>query len=211
MEIILSELEEKARLNALSAQIERQASPVAEAVIRRLWIRMAEIFGHKWTSQYGEDAATGAGDTWARGLAGLSTRQIATGLDRLIAAEDWPPSLPEFRRLCFGIPSEVQVTLELHAKDSDRSPFTRLVWSRLDVYAFGRADQVRAERMLHDAYVLAKEHVMSGGELPPPLPQLNQSVVARPVVADPDRVKQCLEEISRTLEGTLDLPSQVEG
>lgn len=190
----------------LSAQIVKQDSPADEALIRGLWIRMVEIFGHRWISAYGADAAVGAGRTWARGLTGISRAQISTGLDRvLLSAEGWPPSLPEFRSYCLNIPSQAQVTLEL-TRDSERSPFTRLVWSKLDSYAFRLADPVRAERMLREAYVLAQDHVLAGGDLPPPLLQL--VATERPSVADPERVRQRIEEIRRTLDA---MPHQICG
>lgn len=37
---------------------------------------------------------------WAEGLAGLDQRQIAHGLKAW--KEDWPPTLPEFRKACIG-------------------------------------------------------------------------------------------------------------
>ena len=58
---------------------------------------MAKIYGHKWTSSFGE-ADDG---TWLQGLQGLHPPQLAVGLRRCLDREDpWPPNLPEFRRLC---------------------------------------------------------------------------------------------------------------
>lgn len=55
------------------------------------------IYGHKWTSSYG-DRDDG---TWLDGLAGLAPDDIAAGLRRCVASgEAWPPSLPEFRAAC---------------------------------------------------------------------------------------------------------------
>ena len=47
--------------------------------MRTLWVRMAEIYGHRWTSSYG-DSESGAARTWAKGLAGVSPAQLAAGL-----------------------------------------------------------------------------------------------------------------------------------
>ena len=44
--------------------------------MRTLWVRMAEIYGHRWTSSYG-DSESGAARTWAKGLAGVSPAQLA--------------------------------------------------------------------------------------------------------------------------------------
>ena len=73
------------------------AEPQSERAMARLWIRMTRIYGHRWTSSFGE---TDDG-TWAKGLRGLSGEQIALGLSRcVVSGEAWPPTLPEFRALC---------------------------------------------------------------------------------------------------------------
>jgi len=69
-----------------------------EKVIERLWNRMTQLYGHKWTSSYGEFDQD---DTWAMGLADLSLDQIKTGFVACLDSdEEWPPTLPQFRQLC---------------------------------------------------------------------------------------------------------------
>jgi hypothetical protein len=59
------------------------------------------MYGHRWTSQQGEEP----NDTWIRGTYGLTTDQIARGLSQCVnLAHDWPPTLPEFRKLCLDDP-----------------------------------------------------------------------------------------------------------
>ncbi|HEX5464435.1 MAG TPA: hypothetical protein VFW88_06935 [Burkholderiales bacterium] len=66
------------------------------------WRRMAAIFGHRWTSAYGE---TDEDDTWLRGLSDLTPQDLADGLHGCVnlqpddAGKVWPPNLPEFRAL----------------------------------------------------------------------------------------------------------------
>lgn len=131
--------------------------------IDALWIAMADIYGHKWTSAYGVDAAKGAGSTWAAGLADLTRRHFAAGIDACrVSADPWPPTLPQFRAMCLGIPSLAAVKL-----DRDKAtPFARLVWQHLDGYRMRQASADAADRMLREAYELAREHVMRGGALP---------------------------------------------
>lgn len=140
--------------------------PLPATQRRTIWVRMAEIYGHKWTSAYGETADDGgAGETWAKGLAGITPEQLGEGLKACLASADpWPPTLPEFRARCLGIPSLAQVRLEL--RGSERSRFTLQVWQGLDSYRFKQAPQEQSDRLLRDAYELAREHVMRGGELP---------------------------------------------
>lgn len=62
-----------------------------------LWRRMTELYGHKFTSAYGDEP----NDTWARALAHTTGRQIANGLQACFRREDnWPPTLPEFVEMC---------------------------------------------------------------------------------------------------------------
>lgn len=127
---------------------------------------MAAIYGHRWVSSYGADPAGVGGDTWAAGLAGLTGPQLADGLRAAVASSDpWPPTLPEFRAMCLGIPSLVSVRAEVNGK-GDRTPFAMLVWQRLDSYQYRQVSAKDAERMLAGAYEDAREFVMRGGALP---------------------------------------------
>lgn len=141
--------------------------PLAPTAARTLWVRMAEIYGHRWTSAYGDNPNEGAALTWAKGLAGISAKQVGDGLRACVSSSDpWPPTLPEFRGMCLSIPTLAAVKVE-QSQDGLRSPFARLVWSYLDGYAMRRASSDQCDRMIREAYGLAREHVMRGGELPP--------------------------------------------
>lgn len=127
---------------------------------------MAEIYGHRWISAYGEDPEGSAALTWGKGLAGMSGAQLAAGLAACVAsAEPWPPTLPEFRALCLGIPSLAAVKLELRG-EGVRSGFTVLVGSLLDGARFRAAPADQADRLLQEAYQLARTQVMCGGQIP---------------------------------------------
>lgn len=77
-------------------------------MIVSLWERMSHIYGHKWTSTYGESAVIGSeltdtAKTWASALREITGQQIADGLRACLEREDtWPPTLPEFKQLCDG-------------------------------------------------------------------------------------------------------------
>ena len=76
-------------------------STPTEAQIAQLWARMASMYGHRWLSAYGERDEDG---TWRRVLSGLVGEQIAKGLRGCIeSGSEWPPSAPEFRRMCLGL------------------------------------------------------------------------------------------------------------
>lgn len=62
-----------------------------------LWVSMAQMYGTKWTHNYGDEPNA----TWAAGLAGLTDRHIARGINAVMdSGEEWPPSLPKFKSLC---------------------------------------------------------------------------------------------------------------
>ncbi len=128
---------------------------------------MAEIYGHRWTASFGANPdPDGAAGTWAKGLAGITPVQLADGLKACITSSDpWPPTLPEFRAMCLGIPSLVSIRAEINGK-GERTPFAMLVWQRLDSYQFRQVSAKDADRMLVGAYEDAREFVMRGGELP---------------------------------------------
>ena len=144
--------------------------------MRRLWGRMASMYGGaRWASAASAlpvDAETGqltlAADTWSQALAGISEAQIGDGLRACMASGDeYVPTPMLFRARCMGIPSLAFVRLSLRDNRLVApTPFVRLVWSLIDAYAMARATQSGANRMMQDAYQLASEHVMRGGELP---------------------------------------------
>lgn len=66
---------------------------------------MTEMYGHRWTASFGVSADQS--HAWAATLAGLSGAQIASGLAALVErGDDWPPSAPDFRKLCEGASPE---------------------------------------------------------------------------------------------------------
>lgn len=59
----------------------------------RVWLRLAEIYGHRLTSAFGDKPP----QPWIAGIAQLTSEQIRTALGRCIADKlAWPPTLPEF-------------------------------------------------------------------------------------------------------------------
>lgn len=126
---------------------------------------MAEIYGHRWTSAYGDNPNDGAALTWSKGLGGLHSQQLADGLRACLASADpWPPTLPEFRAMCLSVPTLAQVRIEI--RGGAHTQFTRAVWANLDGYRYRHSSADVADRMLRDAYDLTREQVMRGQPLP---------------------------------------------
>jgi hypothetical protein len=67
------------------------------SLMAKLWSRMIEMYGHKFTSSYGEVPS----DTWSRALAGATSADLAQGVKACFQRQDtWPPTLPEFVEMC---------------------------------------------------------------------------------------------------------------
>lgn len=161
---------------------------------------MAAIYGHRWVSSFGADPAGVGGDTWAAGLAGLTGPQLADGLRAAVASSDpWPPTLPEFRAMCLGIPSLVSVRAEINGK-GERTPFAMLVWQRLDSYQYRQVSAKDAERMLAGAYEDAREFVMRGGELPVVAAAVEHEA-KEPEPVTPEQAKANLAKLQAILYG----------
>ena len=107
-----------ARAPGLLQTVSETPSPSAtpaklpQHLLDKLWIKMAEFYGHRWTSSFGVIADPE--HTWAKVLSGVTGAQIANGLHALVerAAEfDWPPPANVFLSLCQqvkGLPTEAQ-------------------------------------------------------------------------------------------------------
>jgi len=107
----------------------------AETLLSELWVRLAEIYGHKLVSAYGEIPP----DTWAHALADCSAADIGTGLRACLeSGEDWPPSLAAFLRMCrpmkrineaaYVVPAERQLP---HKLDDDERAKGRAIIAKL--------------------------------------------------------------------------------
>lgn len=92
---------------------------LSQGLLDNLWIKMSEMYGHRWTSNFGVSADPG--HSWATVLKGLNGQQIANGLNALVekgAEFDWPPPANVFLSLCLqvkGLPSEAQAWDEARA------------------------------------------------------------------------------------------------
>jgi hypothetical protein len=97
------------------------------------------------------------------------------------------------------------------------TPFCRVVWHHIDGYLFKASDHKTTDRMIADAYSVAREYVMGGGALPEESPQIEQSPKPEPVElteeqkAERDaRAKVMFDEMRRML-GMLASDDEPEG
>lgn len=163
---------------------------------------MTLIYGHRWASAMKETATDEAAECWLDGLAGVTQHQVAAGIRALRRGDGprdgWPPTLPQFRELCLGVPTLADCKARIGVARQDRSAFDRLVWHYLDSHRFRRADQEAAERLLRDAYDQARAHVLRLAPLPPESPAVtHERAPAKP--AKPETVESEFATMARAL------------
>lgn len=160
---------------------------------------MAGLFGNTWISGYGASPSGVGADTWASALVGLTPMQIARGLqETLVLGSDFPPSAPRFRSLCLQIPTLAIVRASI--RSGKRDPFTILVLSRLDQFQHRHADQRAAAEMVREAYEVARDHVMRGGDLPDvPVAELAAPIPPKRERCTPEKARGYVDEIQSLL------------
>lgn len=75
------------------------------ASVLAVFVRMADCYGNRWTSQFQPDEATTVRTlrTWAHELAGIPEIRISHALSTMLARHpSWPPTLGEFLQLAHG-------------------------------------------------------------------------------------------------------------
>ena len=100
----------KTRSQANSSDTDDQVTALPQRAVVALWSRLMHVFGNRFESMYGpalNDAGelTPVATTWARSLRNCTPEQLATGLSACLQnGRDWPPTLPEFWKLCHPDP-----------------------------------------------------------------------------------------------------------
>ena len=82
---------------ASSATDSRKSAP--SAWVAAIFRRLQAVHGARWTASI-DGIEADAVREWSRALGDMTPEQIRRGLDNLNS--DWPPTLPEFKRLCEG-------------------------------------------------------------------------------------------------------------
>lgn len=80
-------------------QLSTSTDPLPMAWIEKLFDRMVSLYGHKFLDMWRDVNLQGVKETWAQELGKLSRDEVARGANALLAQE-WPPTLPQFIKLC---------------------------------------------------------------------------------------------------------------
>lgn len=147
-----------------------------------LWQRMTEIYGHKWTSAFGDDPLA----TWDNALASITPAMIRVGLNRLALSPkfvEWPPGALEFRHLCsprsedIGLPAfEKALSQALGAHTGKHSSVVHTLREMGHLaYTLRRMKAKEADALFSEWWQRTIDFVIGGGVLPPPAPELTRS------------------------------------
>lgn len=160
-----------------------------------LWRRMTELYGHRWTSGFG-DAPT---DGWTLAVGALPPEMIRAGLERMVRQgkhNDWPPTALEFRALCLpcsedlGLPSEDAAYRQAvdwsRLSAADRHPAVLATLRQLDTWAWRRLDEQTARKQFAAAWQKIVDRVRAEGEgwLPEVPQQIEYQPAATPAPRD---------------------------
>ncbi len=83
----------------LTTESSTSTTALPEAWVERLFERMLLDYGRKFADQWASADMDKLIAHWSFELAGYTGAELKRGLDAL-AARDWPPTLPEFKKLC---------------------------------------------------------------------------------------------------------------
>ncbi|WP_371763365.1 hypothetical protein [Massilia sp.] len=86
-------------MNAVTNPNLLTSTPLPASWVEKLLHEMLLTYGKKFTDQWGSTSTDDLVAYWGAQLAGYSGAEIRHGLDAL-ATKDWPPTLPEFKKLC---------------------------------------------------------------------------------------------------------------
>lgn len=104
-----------------SPETGRHALP--QSLVETVWQLMGSMYGHRWTSSFGDSVDPDR--VWAATLAGLNEAQVRYGMRQCVAqGHEWPPSAPEFRKLCTGTSDVSWEHKRVEAADRERAART---------------------------------------------------------------------------------------
>lgn len=155
-----------------------------------LWLRMSGIYGHKWTSSFGDEPI----DSWESAMFGITPAMVKTGLVRMAKSSnhvEWPPGALEFRQLCLprsediGLPSLMDAFHQAIGVRSIKHPSVVYTLQEMGhlVYTMRREKEASAQRMFSEWWERTIVFVVDGGVLPPVANELpNKRYRANPEV-----------------------------
>ena len=146
--------------------------------INALFEKMSMSYGKKFSDQWGAVDPAKMADFWAIELAGYTGPELSRGVVEM-GSKDWPPSLPEFKRMCRPPIDPIAAYYEAVAGLEARAKGVVGTWSHPAVYwassLLSRELQVQAYAQIKDRWAAALKGQLERtewAEIPPPRVQL---------------------------------------
>lgn len=115
--------------------------------IKKLFTILQSHYGHRWTTTYDDpEIMRVAVDEWRRVLKGFRPDDIRTGLN--LWAGDWPPTLPQFARLC--LPPLGTLIPDMKSRIDQNKIDYKFCAQTASEEGLRRKYQLEADRKLHD-------------------------------------------------------------
>lgn len=83
----------------MTSQLSTSINPIPQSWIDALFVKMLSLYGSKFSEMWRDSDLQSVKGVWAQELGKLSRDDIARGANALMSQE-WPPTLPQFIKLC---------------------------------------------------------------------------------------------------------------
>lgn len=179
--------------HSLTSSTSTDALP--ERWVERLFERMLLEYGKKFADQWGGANTDALIAHWSRELAGYTGAELKRGVDAL-NTKDWPPTLPEFKKLCRRPLDAMHAYYEAVAGTQARASSEYGKWSHPAIYwaamplSFDLREQTYSQ--IKGRWEAALNEQLDKGEWP----EIPQPMVALPA---PGKTKTSREEAAQRL------------
>lgn len=182
-------------MNLTTAPSSTSTTPLPASWVEKLLHKMLLSYGKKFTDQWGATSTDELVEHWAQELAGYQPVEITRGL-KALETRDWPPTLPEFKKLCRAPLDPMKAYYEAVAGVQARAAGEYGKWSHPAVYwaamplAFDLREQTYSQVKGRWESALATQMDLSEW------PEIPQPMIALPA---PGKTKTSREEASQRL------------
>jgi hypothetical protein len=176
-----------------ATSIEWPTDAIPQKWIQKLFNEMLLAYGKKFTEQWAGADPESLQRHWATKLAGMTGPEMKRGVDKL-DSRDWPPTLPEFIKMCKPSVDPLIAYYEAVAGVQSRSKGEMGTWSHPAIYwaatpmAFDLSNQTYSQ--IKPRWERALSDQMERGEW---------EEVKMPLVALPEAARFSREEASKRL------------
>ena len=176
---------------------QQKSSALPEAWVERLFLRLSAMYGKRFSDMWSGVDLQGVKSVWAMDLGGFTGDEIAAGVEAC-KSKEWPPTLPEFMKLCRPDRSEEafrKAVKLLSTEERDYANNNVLYWS---IQRFGEFDLKqttwdRGKQRWKDIYTECENNNRRG--LLPIIPEKRGALPAPGgTVASPEEVEKIIQK-----------------